>query len=83
MAEMNHSDPSAPRGDPRQGGGREAPQAKKRKKKRRRLPLVLTILLRTLQVIVTFAGTLILIGVITGTFMISYAAIYVKTVVMP
>ena len=83
MAETNHSDPGAPRGDTRQGGGREAPQTKKRKKRKRRLPLVLSVLFRTLQVVVTFIGTLLLIGVITGTFMVSYAAVYVKTVVMP
>ena len=77
MAETNHNAYSAPRREPRQDGGREAPQAKKRKKRRR--PLILTILIRILQVI----GTLILIGVVTGSFMICYAAVYVKTVVMP
>ena len=77
MAETNHNDRGVPRRDPRQNGEREAPQTKKRKKRRR--PLILTILIRIFQVI----GTLILIGVVTGSFMICYAAVYVKTVVMP
>ena len=77
MAETNRNDRSAPRREPRQSGEREASQTKKRKKRRR--PLILTVLIRILQVI----GTLILIGVVTGSFMICYAAVYVKTVVMP
>ena len=77
MAESNHNNQSAPRRNAPQSGRREAPQAKKRRRRRR--PLALTILIRALQVI----GTLMLIGVITGTFMICYAAVYVKTVVMP
>lgn len=77
MAETNHPNHSAPRREPNSGGGREAPQTKK--KKRRGRPLILTILIRILQII----GTLILIGAITGMFMICYAAVYVKTVVMP
>ena len=69
MAEMKHRD---------QSGGQEKVRTGKRRKRRRR-PIILTILIRIFQII----GTLILIGVITGIFMISYAAVYVKTVVMP
>ena len=76
MAQRNQNDHGAARRDTRQSGGREAQKARKR---RRRRPLVLTILIRLLQVI----GTLALIGVITGTMLICYAAVYVKTVVMP
>ena len=78
MEETNHNDQSAPSRDPRQDGGREGSQVKKRRRRRRR-PVGLTILIRVLQVI----GTLFLIGVMAGTFMICYAAVYVKTVVMP
>ena len=77
MAETNYNARSSPRREPRQGGEREAPRPKKRKRRGR--PLILTILIRILQ----FIGTLILIGVVTGSFMICYAAVYVKTVVMP
>ena len=77
MAETNHPNYNVPRREPNSGGEREAPQTKRRKKRGR--PLILTILIRILQII----GTLILIGVITGMFMICYAAVYVKTVVMP
>ena len=77
MAETNRNDRSAPRRDTRQSGEREAPKAKKRRRRRR--PLILTILIRIIQVI----GTLFLIGVITGTFLICYAAVYVKTTVVP
>lgn len=77
MPETNYEHNSARRRGPQPGGEREAPQAKRRKKRRR--PLILTILIRIMQVI----GTLVLIGVITGSFMICYAAVYVKTVVMP
>ena len=77
MAETNQNRQNPSRRNPRQGGGNDAPQA--RKKRRRRRPLILTVLIRLLQVI----GTLIFIGVITGSFMICFAAVYVKTVVMP
>ena len=78
MAETNHNAYNAPRREPQQSGGeREAPKAKKRRRRRR--PIALTILIRILQVI----GTLMLIGMITGIFMICYAAVYVKTAVMP
>ncbi|MDE6281417.1 MAG: transglycosylase domain-containing protein, partial [Oscillospiraceae bacterium] len=40
---------------------------------------MLTIIIRLFQLI----GTLLLIGVITGCFMVCYAVVYVKTVVMP
>ena len=77
MATTNRNDPNAPRRNTRQGGERAAPRARKRRRRRR--SLIVTILIRILQVI----GTLMLIGVITGTILICYAAVYVKTVVMP
>ena len=39
----------------------------------------MTILIRILQVM----GTLLLLGVITGSLLLCYAAVYVKTAVMP
>ena len=77
MPEMNNDRPGAQRREPQQGGSREEPKEKKRRRRRR--PLILTILIRIFQVI----GTLILIGMVTGTILVSYAAVYVKTVVMP
>ncbi len=68
---------NAPNREPA-GGEREVSQTRKKKVKRRR-PLILTILIRFFQVV----GTLLLIGVITGSFLICYAAVYVKTAVMP
>ncbi|MBD5134225.1 MAG: transglycosylase [Clostridiales bacterium] len=59
-----------------QPGARQEPKARR---KRRRRPIWLTIIIRILQLI----GTLLLIGVITGCFMVCFAAVYVKTVVMP
>ena len=50
-----------------------------RKKRRRRRPFIVTVFLRLFQAI----GTLILVGMVTASFVASYAAIYVKTVVMP
>ncbi len=56
---------------------RQAPRAKAHKRRRR--PIVLTILIRIFQVI----GTLLLMGIITGCFMVCFAVVYVKTSVMP
>ena len=81
MAEMKHNGQSAPRGNPRQSDGREAPSTKKRRRRRR--PLILTILGTVLVRLMQIIGTLFLIGVITGTVLVCYAAVYVKTVVMP
>ena len=78
MAETSHNNQSAPRRNAAQRGKRVASRPKRRRRRSRR-PLILTILIRILQVI----GTLIFIGVITGTFMICFAAVYVKTVIMP
>ena len=62
-----------------QGGGqRQASQSRTRKRRRRR-PIVLTILIRIFQVI----GTLLLVGIVTGSFMACFAVVYVKTAVMP
>ena len=77
MPETNNYHHSAQRREPQYGGEREAPQPQKRRRRRR--PLILTILIRIFQVI----GTLILIGAVTGTILVCYAAVYVKTVVMP
>ena len=65
------------RREPQSGGQRQAPRAKARKRRRR--PIWLTIIVRFFQLI----GTLLLVGVITGCFMICFAAVYVKTAVMP
>ena len=54
-------------------------QASKGKRRRRRRPIVLTIFIRLLQAI----GTLLLVGIITGCLMVCFAAVYVKTSVMP
>ena len=64
---------------PQQGGGgqRQAPKPKARRRKKR--PLWLTIIVRFFQVL----GTLLLMGVITGCFMICFAVVYVKTAIMP
>lgn len=51
----------------------------KRRSRRRKRPLGLTILIRALQTI----GTLLLVIVLTGSLVCCYAAIYVKTVIMP
>lgn len=59
-----------------QSGGRQEPKARR---KRRRRPIWLTVIVRFFQLV----GTLLLIGVITGCFMVCFAAVYVKTVVMP
>ncbi len=62
---------------PSQGGGkRQAPRSKTRKRRR---PVALTILIRIFQVI----GTLLLMGVVTGCFMICFAVVYVRTSVLP
>ena len=59
------------------GGQRQAPRSRARKRRRR--PVWLTVIIRILQGI----GTLLLVGVITGCFMVCFAAIYVKTAVLP
>ena len=54
-------------------------QPNRKRKQRRKRPFILTALIRLFQTI----GTLILVGVLTGSIVCCYAAIYVKTVVMP
>ncbi len=78
MSATNQNYP-APQQEPQPGGEREAPRAKPKSRKRRRRPVVLTIIIRFFQML----GTLLLVGVVTGSFLICYAAVYVKTVVMP
>lgn len=58
-------------------GQRQAPRSRARRRKKR--PIWLTIIVRFFQVI----GTLLLMGVITGCFMICFAVVYVKTSIMP
>ena len=77
MSEMNQNH-AAPRREPQPGGERET-RAPKSRRKRRRRPIILTIIIRLFQII----GTLLLVGVVTGSFLICYAAVYIKTVVMP
>ena len=60
-----------------QGGQRQAPRSRVRKRRRR--PIWLTIIIRFFQVI----GTLLLVGIVTGCFLVCFAAVYVKTAVMP
>ena len=62
---------------PQSGGRREAPRPKKRKRRRR--PILLTLFIRIFQLI----GTLLLIGIVTGSFMACFAVVYVKTSIMP
>ena len=78
MAEANQND-GAGRREQRPGGDQDAPRPRSKKRRRRRRPIILTILIRIIQLI----GTLILIGAVTGSFLICYAAVYVKTAVMP
>lgn len=63
----------------RQGAQPGARQEPKARRKRRRRPIWLTVIIRFFQLV----GTLLLIGVITGCFMACFAAVYVKTAVMP
>lgn len=76
MSDMNQNHAPERREPQHQPGARQEPRSRR---KRRRRPVWLTVIIRFFQVI----GTLLLIGVITGCFMICYAAVYVKTVVMP
>ena len=71
MAENNRK-----RADSREGSTNGS--SRKRSRRRRR-PIVLTVFIRLLQII----GTLILIGAVTASFVACYAAIYVKTAVIP
>ena len=60
-----------------QGAQRQPSRARGRKRRRR--PIWLTIIIRFFQTI----GTLLLVGIVTGCFMVCFAAVYVKTAVMP
>ena len=77
MPETNRSQ-GAPRREPSRDRGEETRPISKMARKRRR-PIGVTILIRVLQVM----GTLLLLGVITGSLLLCYAAVYVKTAVMP
>ncbi len=76
MSDMNQNHASE-RPSPQGGERRQEPRRKPRKRRRR--PIVLTIIIRIFQLI----GTLLLIGIVTGCFMVCYAAVYVRTAVMP
>lgn len=77
MPETNRTQ-GAPRREPSRDRGEETRPISKMARKRRR-PLGVTILIRVLQVL----GTLLLIGLITGSLLLCYAAVYVKTAVIP
>ena len=77
MPETNRSQ-GAPRREPSRDRSEETRPISKMARKRRR-PIGVTILIRILQVM----GTLLLLGVITGSLLLCYAAVYVKTAVMP
>ena len=59
--------------------GAQRQPSRARGRKRRRRPIWLTIIIRFFQTI----GTLLLVGIVTGCFMVCFAAVYVKTAVMP
>ena len=77
MSEINQNH-SMGRREPQPGGGREEPRARAKRRKKRR-PLILTIIILFFQLV----GTLLLVGAVTGSFLICYAAVYVKTAVIP
>ena len=81
MAEnnLNHEQEarrSAGRSQGRRQAGSDSRVARRQKKKR---PLVATVFLRIFQVL----GTLVLIGVVTTAFLACYAAVYIRTAVLP
>lgn len=79
MSEMNQNRTPSGGGAPGHGR-REVPRQRSgRSQGRKRRPIWATVLIRFFQVL----GTLLLVGVVTGSFMACYAAVYVKTVVMP
>lgn len=74
MAERNQNEQPARR-EAQPGQNRQVP----RRRRRHSRPIILTILIRIFQVI----GTLALIGLVTGSFLACYAAVYVRTAIMP
>ncbi len=76
MPDTNHNQ-SPERSQAQPGAQRQPSRAKGRKRRRR--PIWLTIIIRFFQLI----GTLLLVGIVTGCFMVCFAAVYVKTAVMP
>lgn len=77
MSEQNQNRAASNRQSASQG--RHAPQPKKRTGKRHRRPIAVTVLIRLLQTL----GTLLLVGIVTASFVACYAAVYVKTAVIP
>ena len=77
MSEMNQN--HAPDRYQEESPGKRQEESRTRSRRRKRRPIWLTIIIRFFQVL----GTLLLIGVVTGAFLACYAAVYVKTAVMP
>ncbi len=64
----------------RQGGSGGQPRRRSYREKRPiTRPVWITVLIRIIQVL----GTLVLVGAVTGIFMVIYAAVYVRTSIMP
>ena len=79
MAENIRTNDSSGRRGPSQEGrrGQEGRQGGDRRRQKR--PVAATVFLRIFQVL----GTLLLIGIVTGSFLACYAAVYIKTAVLP
>ena len=70
----NHAEPDRRSAS---GGRRAAPPEKRSGRKKR--PVGVTILIRFFQVV----GTLLLLAAVTGSFLACYAAVYIKTAIIP
>ncbi len=79
MAERNQSRYAGDGGWDQQGGAGRPRRRDYREKRPVTRPVAVTVLIRVLQVL----GTLVLVGAVTGIFMVIYAAVYVRTSVMP
>lgn len=71
-----HRDPRPPH--PTGSGGGDGGRSMPRRRTKKR-PIIVTLFLRLFQIL----GTLLLVGVVTGSFLLCYAAFYIKTAVMP
>ena len=79
MAENNHNYDAARRGAQPQGRRRAQEGNRGGDRPRKKRSTAATVFLRIFQVL----GTLLLIGVVTGAFLSCYAAVYIKTAVLP
>ena len=79
MAENNHSYDAPQRNSQARGGRRAQREDYAGKQPRKKRSTVATVFLRIFQVL----GTLLLIGIVTGAFLACYAAVYIKTAVLP